>query len=205
MPRITKAQLEQQVADLQGELANVRHDLRVEKVLLIGADGALQMMHNRIDRLEKENEDMKKENEDLKNRVRRGCDRSRSPRRPTTSSQASMDTTCKAFAQVSLWQRDNVVQEQRGEIQRLQAEVASLRRGEGPIGEVLAHIDALENARINNTPPPDQAAWLADTLARQTRPVHEVLISLRGAHLAMEKTLRWGGPLVAATIPTRQP
>ena len=163
------------------------------------------MMHNRIDRLEKENEDMKKENEDLKNRVRRGCDRSRSPRRPTTSHQANMDTTCKAFAQVSLWQRDNVAREQRGEIQRLQDEVASLRRGDGPIGEVLARNDADLCARINHVYPPESARRFAEMFQQQTRPVHEVLQTLGNVLRDTRELAMYGGPLGEGTrIPRRQ-
>ena len=198
MPRITKAQLEQRVADLQGELFRAQVDLSVERQITMSAGSALQMMHNRMDRLEKENEDMK-------NRVRRGCDRSRSPRRPTTSSQASMDTTCKAFAQVSLWQRDNVAQEQRDEIQRLQAEVASLRRGDGPIGEVLARNDADLCARINHVYPPESARRFAEMFQQQTRPVHEVLQTLGNVLRDTRELAMYGGPLGEGTrIPRRQ-
>ena len=70
MPRFTKAQLEQQVADLQGE--NVDLKQQVKDLQEESEDFAQQVV------------DLKQKNEDLKKRVRRGCDRSRSPRRPAT-------------------------------------------------------------------------------------------------------------------------
>jgi len=88
-----------------------------------------------------------RENEALKAQVRRGNDRSRSPRRPTSSSQATMDQTCKALAQVRLWQRDAVVEEMKATIVQQEQQLVNrdntikeLRQGSGPIGEVLQHI-----------------------------------------------------------------
>ena len=117
--------------------------------------------------------DLKQKNEDLKKRVQRGCDRSRSPQRPASSSQANLNTTCKAFARVSQWQRDTVVQEQTDEIQRLRAEVASLRRGEGPLGDVLAHNDALTAVKYNFQRSPEYAASIAEGFAKETMTVGE--------------------------------
>ena len=97
--------------------------------------------------LERELKEAREEIEQLKRRISRGHDRSRSPRRPASSSQAQMELTCKALDQVSLWQRDVVVKEQKDEIARLREEVAvneeviaSLRRGEGPIALVFESI-----------------------------------------------------------------
>jgi hypothetical protein len=198
MPRITKAQLEQQVADLQGELARAQVDLHVERQITTSAGSAMQTLHARTDRLEKENED-------LKNRVRRGCDRSRSPRRPSSSCQANLNTTCKAFAQVGLWQRDTVVQEQAVEIQRLQEEVASLRRGDGPIGEVLARNRADLCARTNHEVSPETARMFAETFERQTRPVHQVLKTLCDVLGDAQALTMYGGPFTDGTaVPRRQ-
>ena len=132
---------------------------------------------------------LQKENEDLKAQSAHRP-RSRSPKRfPASSSQKQMDVSCKAFFQVKKWQRDQVLEEQNEKIAELTAEnarkdeeIARLRRGEGPVGEVLAHVDALENARINHAREPDQAAWIAERLARQTRPVCEMLLSLNRTH-----------------------
>ena len=154
---------------------------------------------------------LQKENEDLKAQSAHRP-RSRSPKRfPASSSQKQMDVSCKAFFQVKKWQRDQVLEEQNEKIAELTAEnarkdeeIARLRRGEGPVGEVLAHVDALENARLNLTPTPDRAAWVAETFARQSRPVHEMLLSLKKAHSAMDSMTRWGGPIYKVTIPRQQ-
>ena len=151
---------------------------------------------------------LQKENEDLKAQSAHRP-RSRSPKRfPASSSQKQMDVSCKAFFQVKKWQRDQVIEEQNEKIAELTAEnarnneeIVRLRRGEGPVGEVLAHVDALENARLNLSPQP---AWVAASHARQTRPVHEMLLSLRNAHSAINSTTRWGGPSYEVTIPRQQ-
>lgn len=153
MPRVTKAQLEEKVANLEGANAFLQHR-------------AGQLV---------------KENEELKRRISRGHDRSRSPRRPATSSEAHAALTCKAMHQVSLWQQAPVVQEHRDEIQRLRAEVAqkdetieSLLRGEGPLGPVLAHGYRTKMARYDV--PPSEVV-LQDVSAR-TGPVYEHLTTL---------------------------
>ena len=153
---------------------------------------------------------LQKENEDLKAQSAHRP-RSRSPKRfPASSSQKQMDVSCKAFFQVKKWQRDQVLEEQNEKIAELTAEnarkdeeITRLRRGEGPVGEVLAHVDALENARINHARAPDQAAWVAERFARQTRPVCEMLLSLNRAHAAID-SMRWGGPSFEVTIPRQQ-
>ena len=166
MPRITKAQLEQQVADLQGE--NVDLKQQVKDLQEESENFAQQVV------------DLKQKNEDLKNRVRRGCDRSRSPRRPATGAEASQAMTSRALHQVSRWQESAVVKEQRDEIQRLHAamaekdaQIASLRRGEGPLGEVLAHNDALCVVRYNFQRDPEYAASVAAGFAKETMTVGE--------------------------------
>ena len=124
--------------------------------------------------------ELKQKNEDLKNRVRRGCDRSRSPRRPATTVEANQALTSRALHQVSLWGESAIVKEQRDEIQRLHAamaekdaQIASLRRGEGPLGEVLAHNDAHLAVRYNFQRSPEYAASIAEGFARETMTVGE--------------------------------
>ena len=166
MPRITKAQLEQQVADLQGENADLKQ--QVQDWQEDSENCAQQVV------------DLKQKNEDLKNRVRRGCDRSRSPRRPATTVEANQAMTSRALHQVSRWGESIVVKEQRDEIQRLHAamaekdaQIASLRRGEGPLGEVLAHNDALNVAKYNFQRSPEYAASVAAGFAEETMSVNE--------------------------------
>ncbi len=153
MPRITKSQLEAEVHGLAG----------------------------RVNELAVENRELKEENEELKKRISRGHDRSRSPRMPAANSEANVTSTCKALSQVRLWQRDTLVEEQRAEIQRLRAEVAqkdgqiaSLRRGEGPVGEVLAHAYTVKLTRHGVNP---GELGLQEMRAR-TGPVFEHFITL---------------------------
>ena len=154
---------------------------------------------------------LQKENEDLKAQSAHRP-RSRSPKRfPASSSQKQMDVSCKAFFQVKKWQRDQVIEEQNEKIAELTAEnarnneeIVRLRRGEGPVGEVMAHIDALENARFNFTRTPEQAEFVASELARQTQPVHEMFTRVKRLFAAGEETLKYGGPFFPLTIPARQ-
>ena len=166
MPRITKAQLEQQVADLQGENEDLKQ--QVQNWQEDSENCAQQVV------------DLKQKNEDLKKRVRRGCDRSRSPRRPATTVEANQALTSMALHQVSRWGESAVVKEQRDEIQRLHAamaekdaQIASLRRGEGPLGGVLAHNDALRVAKYNLHRTPQYAASVAAGFANVTMSVNE--------------------------------
>jgi hypothetical protein len=187
MPRVTKAQLEAQVATLEAENE--------------GLEG-----HNEF--LVKQNEELMKENKRLKDHVRRGNSRSRSPRRPATSAEAKVELTCRALRQVSLWQQDTVVQEHRDEIQRLREElakkdkeIASMRRGEGPIGEVL--LNAYER---NFGPLTDSEldVWHAASLRRQTTPVYEFVNGLRRNLSDLVDVTRGGGTIYApSTIPRR--
>jgi len=171
MPRITKAQLEQERVEMQAKVAR-----------------------------------LEKENSELKRRISRGHDRSRSPRMPATSSQAHVDTTCKALHQVRLWQRDAILQEHREEIQRLQAtvakkdlQIASLRRGEGSIGEVLLNV---YERRVGPLGDSQLDVWHAASLRRQTTPVHEFVNRLhQNLNDLSDVTLRGGTIWTPSTIP----
>jgi hypothetical protein len=151
------------------------------------------------------------ENEDLKAHIVRRH-RSRSPKRFSASnSQEQMDVSCKALFQVKQWQRDQLLEERDEKIAELMAEnvrkdeqIASLRRGEGPVGEVLAHIDALENARLNFTRTPEQDAHMAASFAWQTQPVHEMFTRMRKVLSAADEMVRYGGPFLPSTIPARE-
>jgi cell division protein FtsB len=186
MPRVTKAQLEAQVAALEDEIE--------------GLEGQNEF-------LVKQNEDLMKENKRLKDHVRRGNSRSRSPRRPATSAEANVNLTCRALRQVSLWQQDTVVQEHRDEIQRLREElakkdkeIASVRRGEGPIGEVLLNAYTRRFGRTDN----QIDAWHAAHLQRQTTPVYEFVNRLHQNLNDLSDVTRRGGTVwEPSTIPRR--
>jgi cell division septum initiation protein DivIVA len=187
MPRVTKAQIAAALVACEREKRDLERDLREERFTSAIQHKSLELLHTRAEHLEKENKD-------LKARVRRGCDRSRSPRMPATSSDAAAAVACKAFAQVGLWQRDSVVEEQKAEIQRLQEEVARLRRGEGPMGEVLAYIDAVDVARAEIERTPERASSMAEHFAKQTMPVHQAFRITRNVLYDTRDFLVWGGP-----------
>ena len=162
MPRVTKAQLEQQVERLE------------------------------------------KENGELKRRISRGHDRSRSPRMPATSSQANADTTCKALNQVRLWQQDVVLQEHREEIQQLRKDLTEkdlkidfYRRGDGPVGPVLAHMHRLRNDRLGVGP----NVFVEDWVIKRTKPVHEYFSTMERVLKDAADVMSYGGSVFPTAIP----
>jgi len=185
-PRVTKAQLQAQVDELEAENEGLEHDNNY---------------------LVSQNEELKKENKKLKDQVRRGNARSRSPQRPAASAEANVNLTCRALRQVSLWQQAPVVQEHRDEIQRLREElakkdeqIASLRRGEGPIGPVLYEIRRRENTihNIEGYPGTQQR------YERQIQPVMYFVRTMQRLHNDMREFAIEGGALIRAEqIPTR--
>ncbi len=125
-------------------------------------------------------------------------ERERSPRRLSASaSHERLSMTCRAMNQVRRWERDTMLEERDAKIAALQAtvekqkeEIASLRRGEGPIGEVLAS---------NWTDPA-----MKEELLAQTRPVN-VTIQEMGTLLDALKDLSssgrvYGGCLLKRTV-----
>jgi hypothetical protein len=181
MPRVTKAELAASLEESQTLVRQLQEDLRVERIASGCMNNALDMMHARLERLEKENKALKAE------RAKRP--RSRSPRRfAASSSQVNVDATCKALSQVSLWQRDAVLQEHAEKIAELQAEldkkneeIVGLRRGNGPIGEVLLHNSNTDDEFTRNY-------WKA-----QTTPVRRVIESLHSISRVLDNTIFWGG------------
>jgi hypothetical protein len=192
MPRVTKAELAASLEESQTLVRQLRDDLRVERLTSGCVNNALDMMHARLERLEKENEALKAEREKRS--------RSRSPVRFAASkSQVNVDVTCKALSQVSLWQRDAVLQDHTEKIAELQAEldrkneeIVGLRRGDGPVGEIL-----LQN-RLTASPE------LREMLLRQTRTVREVFKIMEDNLWSLYNTLTVGGPLYDQLIPARQ-
>jgi hypothetical protein len=147
--------------------------------------------------------ELREENEKLKKRISRGHDRSRSPRMPAANSEANVTSTCKALNQVRLWQRDTLVEEQRAEIQRLQMEavqkdamIESLRRGEGPVGEVLAHAYRERCMRLNITP---SDFMLETILDRNERPVYAFLQIIQGVFTDLKEVVNVGRSVLPPT------
>jgi hypothetical protein len=185
MPRVTKAELTAALEESKNLTRNLQEELRVEKEDLRVEKITSLELQARLKSLEEENEDLKK-------RVRRGCDRSRSPRRPAATVEADLAVTSRALHQVSRWQESAVVRDQKDEIQRLQAEVASLRRGEGPLGEVLAYNDSLTIANINHQRTPQVAARFAEAFAQQKMPVNVAIQKMKKSMEEASDFLRWG-------------
>lgn len=120
--------------------------------------------------LEEENDFLKREVRNLSAELEELRRRERSPRRLSAStSHARLSATCKALNQVRKWDRDAMLEERDAKIAELvatvekqKAEIASLRRGEGPIGEVL----------LANWPPSALYPDTRERLLAQTRPVN---------------------------------
>ena len=160
------------------------------------------------DVLQRQLKEARQENEQLKRRISRGHDRSRSPRLPASSSQANVDMTCKALNQVRMWQRDDVLKEQKDEIERLQAVVVEkdkkiefYRRGEGPVGPVLVHVRRLSHARVGYTP---SDTSMEDMLNRRTKPVHEYFSTMTKVLKDAADVMDWGGCWFPMAMPRIQ-
>ena len=173
MPRITKADL---TATLDASLRRVEFlEHNVESLMsdLSMEQASSKSWMARAVLLEKENKALKAE--------RGQGDRSRSPRRDAVSAAA----THRVMRLVQHFERDAVVDEQRETIAKQQREIESLRRGDGPIGEVLLH--------IWNQRPGVMSDYTVSVLNAQTRPVNETLESLRRLASAMETMSLFGG------------
>ena len=103
-------------------------------------------------------EDLKKARQELQDRK----DRDRSPRRLSASmSHDQLSVACNALHQVALWERDSMLLERDAKIREQRKQIEGLRRGDGPIGEVMAH----------NWP--EASAATKAKLLTVTRPVNE--------------------------------
>ena len=117
---------------------------------------------------------------ELGEEVARLRERSRSPRRnaaPLHLTQAALGVVSKHFI------HDPVVDELREVIRKQQETIAALRRGEGPIGEVL-----LANERKFHEPP----AYYIDMMSRRTEQVGVVMRKFERMGNALCELSRWG-------------
>ena len=111
-----------------------------------------------------------------------------------------MDQTCKALAQVRLWQRDTVLEEMKATIAQQEQQLASrdekiqeLLKGGGPIGEVLRHIYE-QQLVVLDIPVSDELRRIqTESFARQTRSVREVIESVYWVVEDIGDVLRHGG------------
>ena len=108
-------------------------------------------------------------------------DRERSPRRSSASmSQAKLSVACRALNTMWLNERDQMLAEKDVEIRELREQVQSLRRGDGPIGEVVVH-------NWPNASAESKAHFLT-----VTRPVNETLKHLDSVLHGCADVCRWG-------------
>jgi len=173
MPRITKADL---TATLDASLRRVEfleHDVESLMSDLSMEEASSKSWMARAVLLEKENKALKAE--------RGQGDRSRSPRRDAVSAAA----THRVMRLVQHFERDAVVDEQRETIAKQQREIESLRRGDGPIGEVLLHN---WNQRCGSLLEPT-----VKLLQAQTTPVNSVMASIQRLADAQKDIALWGG------------
>jgi len=96
-------------------------------------------------------------------------------------SQAQLSVACRALNTMWLNERDEMLAEKDAKIRELQEQVQSLRRGDGPIGEVIAH----------NWGPAGEATRAH--LLLQTRPVNETLKHLERVLSACKDVCVMGG------------
>ena len=173
MPRITKADL---TVTLDASLRRVEileQELHAKQTQNVALSGALLSADARVALLSKENEALKAE--------RGPGARSRSPRRDATSAAK----THRVLKLVQRFDRDAVIDEQRETIARQQREIVSLRRGDGPIGEVLLHNWM--------TTPGGTSDHAMSVLKAQTTPVNTTLASFQRLASAMDAISLWGG------------
>ena len=196
MPRITKADLtasletsRRQVESLEfyAENLKVRADNLQENVESLMSDLSMEQASSkswmaRAVLLEKENKALKAE--------RGQGDRSRSPRRDAVSAAA----THRVMRLVQRFERDAVVDEQRETIAKQQREIESLRRGDGPIGEVLLH-NWMQSAG-------GATDFTVNMVKAQTTPVNTIMASLQRLVSAASDLSLWGGvsPSMATTL-----
>jgi len=158
--------------------------------------------------LERELKEAREEIEQLKRRISRGPDRSRSPRRPASSSQAQMDLTRQALDQVSLWHRDVVLKEQRDEINRLREEVAineevsaMLRRGDGPVSLVLQSLWDSKNLFRGEE---DRQQLMDGIFSHQRKSVRDFIDAISWVIQDVGEFVRWGSVGVPTGTITRR-
>ena len=180
MPRVTKADL----------TVSLEESLRREQFLEYDNTawkGEVTRLKEENARLKEENASLKEDNASLKEenmglKAERGQRaRSRSPRRDAMSAAA----THRVLKMAQHFERDAVVDEQRETIARQQREIESLRRGDGPIGEVLLH-------NWGQTPGA-MSDYTVNMLMAQTTPVNTTLDALRRTTSAAYDMCLWGG------------
>ena len=177
MPRVTKADLTIALEGKNKMLREVMEDLRVKQI-------ALDKMEARVAVRDREIKALKAKRE--------RSPRSRSPRRDAMSAAA----THRVLNLVQHFERDAVIDEQRETIARQQREIASLRRGDGPIGEVLLH-----NWRQS---PGGTTDYAVSVMTAQTTPVNTTLASLQRLASAAYDVSLWGG-VSAYSVTTLSP
>ena len=123
------------------------------------------MLETENKRLRRERNQARKELADCKARQKKASDSA------ISRSHSQLELTCSAMNLVTQWERDPKMEEKdkmieklRAEIEKKNLEVAGLRRGEGPVGEVLLHLEGsrlVSNARRESLLAKKVPVWAA--------------------------------------------
>ena len=199
--RRTKAQLLQELEEWKLNAHKALDALRQEKVkwkdlatrqndLLDDVTEELEYFKSTADTSARERDAFQTELEGVKEelaKVQRELsdrkERDRSPRRlSAATSRSRMEQTCNftALGHVLAWERDSVIDEQKQTINTLTQEIEALRRGEGPIGEILLH---------NQSDPSD---YRKERLLAERTPVNQVLKKLEKLMDTASELTNWG-------------
>ena len=192
--RRTKAQLLQELEEWKRNAHKALDALRQEKVkwkdlatrqkdLIDDVTEELEYFKSTADTYEQERDDFQKELEKVQRELSDRKERDRSPRRlSAATSRSRMEQTCKftALGHVLAWERDSVIDEQKQTINKLTQEIEALRRGEGPIGEILLH---------NQSDPSD---YRKERLLAERTPVNQVLKKLEKLMDTASELTNWG-------------
>ena len=100
-------------------------------------------------------------------------------------SHSQLELTCSAMNLVTQWERDpkmdekdKMIAELRAEIEKKNQEIAGLRRGDGPIGEVLLYV---EGSMVNNA--------RREALLALNSPVYATFATIHGATSSLRGAL----------------
>ena len=193
--RRTKAQLLRELEEWKRNAHKALDALRQEKVkwedLAARQNECISSMEDEIeahksaaDTYEQERDAFQKELEKVQRELSDRKERDSSPRRlSAATSRSRMEQTCKftALGHVLAWERDAVIDEQKATINKLMQEIEALRKGEGPIGEIIFRL------RGN-----DVDDWTKERLLAQKTPVYETLQKMERLMDASLELVRWG-------------
>ena len=136
-------------------------------------------------RLNLENKRLRRERNQARQELvaRKAREKNASP--SISRSHSQLELTCSAMNLVTQWERDpkmdekdKMIAELRAEIEKKNQEIAGLRRGDGPIGEVLLYV---EGSRVSNA--------RREALLALNSPVYATMATIHGATSSLRDVL----------------